>query len=240
MKICDLHAHVLPGVDDGAQSMAQALQMLENAVASDVTHLMVTPHFIPCHDSAQALTARLDRSFLALKEASSHLPIQLALGAEVRVTPELLDNLSAEKIPTLNGSRYLLTEFPVDFQESAFPAVLEKLLDRGYIPLIAHPERYNAVCRQPDMVRAWLDMGCHLQLTGGSIQGNYGKTIQQTALFLLHQDYVACVASDAHGVHSRTNYLLDVYDHLTVHYSSQYAQYMMYTNPLRIWQDKSL
>ena len=83
-------------------------------------------------------------------------------------------------------------------------------------------------------------MGCHLQLTGGSILGAYGKKVQQTAAFLLRNDYVACVASDAHGTHSRTNYLMDVYDHLTVRCSRQYAKSLLYTNPLRIWQDEIL
>jgi protein-tyrosine phosphatase len=240
MKICDLHTHLLPGVDDGAQDISQALQMLDNAVASDVTHLVVTPHFIPSRASVQALADRFEHCFQRLQQAAAHLPIELALGAEVRVTPDLLDCLQTAHLPTLNGSRYLLTEFPVDFEESRFPMVLEKLLENGYVPLIDHPERYNAVCGQPGMVEQWLDMGCHLQLTGGSIQGNYGKTIQHAAAFLLQQDFVACVASDAHGVHRRTNYLLDVYDYLTVHFSPEYAHCMMYTNPLRMWRNESL
>lgn len=240
MKICDLHTHILPGVDDGAQTTEQSLQMLENAVAGDVAYLMATPHFIPTQTPPDILFSKLMRCFETLQAAAEHLPIELALGAEVRVTPELFDYLQEKTIPTLNKSRYLLTEFPVDFEEEQFPTVLEKLLDCGYVPLVAHPERYNAVCRQPKIVENWLDMGCHLQLTGGSIYGNYGKTVQQTADFLLHQDFVACIASDAHGVHGRTNYLLDVYDHLTVQYSPQYAQCMMHTNPLRIWRDESL
>ena len=240
MKICDLHTHILPGVDDGAQSLEISLQMLDNAMASDVSHIMVTPHFIPSQTSVKALADKLNHQFQILQQAASHLPVELAFGAEVRVTPDLFDHLRTGDIPTLNASRYLLTEFPMDFKESRFPAVLEKLLEHDYIPLIAHPERYTAVCHRPDIVRQWLDMGCHLQLTGSSIQGNHGKTIQQTAAYLLHQDFVACVASDAHGVYGRTNYLMDVYDHLTVHYSQQYAQYMMYTNPLRIWRNESL
>ena len=77
-------------------------------------------------------------------------------------------------------------------------------------------------------------MGCHLQLTGGSILGQYGKTVQRTAAFLLKNDLVACVASDAHGVDHRSNFLLDVYDHLSVRYGKQYAMCLMYDNPMRI------
>ena len=77
-------------------------------------------------------------------------------------------------------------------------------------------------------------MGCHLQLTGGSILGEYGRSVQKAASFLLHNDLVACVASDAHGLHSRSNFLLEVYDHLTVHYSKHYAKCLMYETPMRI------
>ena len=84
------------------------------------------------------------------------------------------------------------------------------------------------------MVMQWLDMGCHLQLTGGSALGAYGKTVQCTATFLLKHDLVACIASDAHGVNLRSNFLMDVYDHLAVQYSKQYAACLLRENPMRI------
>ena len=235
MKICDLHTHVLPGVDDGAQTMEIALQMLENAAASDVQYLAVTPHFL--HSRA---LPEMEKRFRELRKAAAGIPVELAFGAEVRVSEHFSEYLPEGKIPTLNGSRYLLTEFPADFDANLFSEALDCIQSRGYVPLIAHPERYNAVCNQPEIVGQWLDMGCHLQLTSGSVLGEYGKTIQRTAAFLLHNDLVACVASDAHGLHSRSNFLLNVYDHLSVRYSKQYAQCLMYTNPLRMWNDESL
>lgn len=240
MKICDLHTHVLPGVDDGAQDLEQALQMLANAAASDVEFLALTPHCNTPQVPLEVLLPVIENRFRTLQEAASGIPVTLALGAELRVTQELPALLRTGNIPTINGSRYLLTEFPMDFEADLFPEVLDAIQNCGYVPLVAHPERYAAVCRQPEIVAQWLDMGCHLQLTGGSILGAYGKHVQQAAAFLLRNDYVACVASDAHGTHSRTNYLMDVYDHLTVRCSRQYAKCLMHTNPLRIWQDEIL
>lgn len=240
MKICDLHTHVLPGVDDGAQNMDYALQMLQNAVASDVEFLAVTPHLGTPQTPSEQLLPELEKRFHELQQSAVGIPIKLALGAEVRVSENPEEYIPAGRIPTMNGSRYLLTEFPVDFKAEVFPEVLDVIQSRGYVPLIAHPERYSAVCRQPEITMQWLDMGCHLQLTGGSILGQYGKTVQKAAAFLIRNDLVACVASDAHGLHKRSNFLLDVYDHLSVHCSKQYAQCLMYTNPLRIWHDESL
>ena len=240
MKFCDLHTHVLPGVDDGAPTMEYALQMLNNALCSDVEMLAVTPHCnIPFTDG-NYLDQRLKDRFLQLQQAARDIPIRLVLGAEVRVSDDMISALKAGKLPTLNGGRYLLTEFAADTAEHAFRETLERICECKYIPLIAHPERYLAVCENPFIVADWLDMGCHLQLTGGSVMGEYGKTIQRTAEFLLRQDFVACIASDAHGLNGRSNFLLDVYDHLTVHYSKQYARYMMHENPLHICYDEAI
>lgn len=240
MKLCDIHTHVLPGVDDGAPSIEYALQMLENAAASDVEWLAVTPHCNVPLCEGNYWGEDLQRRFAALQEAAKDIPLHLVLGAEVRVTDDLPALLEQGRIPTLGGGRYLLTEFEMDAEERAFMPALQAILERGYIPLVAHPERYAAVCRDPRIVEEWLDGGCHLQLTGGSLLGSYGKTIRRTAHTLLNRDLVACVASDAHGVHSRSNYLLDVYDHLYVQYSKAYANCLMYTNPLRICRDETL
>ena len=238
MKICDLHTHVLPGVDDGAPTMEYALQMLRNAAASDVSQLVVTPHCGGLCDNY--LTPALRQQFEALRQAAADIPVTLMLGAEVRVDNRLEACLDGQLLPTINGSRYLLTEFAFNTAPEAFEAPLKAILARGYIPLVAHPERYAAVCQSPRRVLSWLEMGCHLQLTAGSMLGAYGKTIQRTAAELLRQDLVACVASDAHGVNVRSNFLLDAWDHLALRYSRQYARCLLYDTPMGICLDETL
>ena len=240
MKLCDLHTHLLPGVDDGASNMEYALQMLRNAAASDVALLAVTPHCNRPYEKHNYLDDNLLNCFLQLQQAAKDIPLHLVLGAEVLADERLPQLLRQKKIPTINGSRYLLTEFPVDANPDFFQNTLQSILALGYIPLIAHPERYRSVCQTPQIVAPWLDMGCHLQLTGGSIMGEYGKTVQRTATFLLQQDFVACVASDAHGLHHRSNFLMDVYDHLSLRYSKHYAGCLMYENPMGICCDHDI
>ena len=240
MKLCDLHTHLLPGVDDGAPNMEYALQMLRNAAASDVELLAVTPHCNRSSEMRNYLDDSLMDRFLQLQQEAKDIPVRLVLGAEVLADEHLPQLLCQKKVPTINGSRYLLTEFPVDASPDLIQDMLQSILALGYIPLVAHPERYISVCQMPQIVVPWLDMGCHLQLTGGSIIGEYGKTVQRTAAFLLQQDLVACVASDAHGLHHRSNFLLDVYDHLSLRYSKHYAQCLMYENPTGICWDNDI
>ena len=240
MKFCDLHTHVLPGVDDGAQTMEYALEMLCNAAASDVELLAVTPHCNRTSEMGNYLDEELTDRFLQLQQAAKDIPVRMVLGAEVFADKLLPRLLQQKKIPTIHSSRYLLMEFPMDANPGYIQDMLQSILALGYIPLIAHPERYLSVCKMPQIVMPWLDMGCHLQLTGGSVVGEYGKTVQHTAAFLLQQDLVACIASDAHGLHHRSNFLLDVYDHLCLRYSKAYAQCLMYENPVRICRDNDL
>ena len=240
MKFCDLHTHVLPGVDDGAPTMEYALQMLRNAVASDVECVAVTPH---CNRSCEApnyLDGALQARFLQLRQAAEAFPVELVMGAEVFADEQLPDLLREKQVATINGSRYLLTEFPMGATPADFENTLQTILALGYIPLVAHPERYPAVCESPRIVMPWLDMGCHLQLTGGSILGEYGKIVRQTAACLLQHGLVACIASDAHGLHHRSNFLLDVYDHLCLRYSKHYAQLLMYEIPMGICRDTDI
>ena len=240
IKFCDLHTHVLPGVDDGAPEMEYALQMLRNAVASDVELLAVTPHCNRSNEMRNYLDDSLKDRFFQLRQAAKEMPVRLVLGAEALADRDLPQLLSQKKIPTINGSRYLLTEFPVDTIPEDFEEMLLRILELGYIPLIAHPERYRAVCQKPQIVIPWLDMGCHLQLTGGSIMGEYGKNVQRTAAALLQNDLVACVASDAHALYHRSNFLMDIYDHLALRYSRRYAQCLMRETPMGICWDNDI
>ena len=240
MKLCDLHCHILPGVDDGARDMAEALEMLNNAVAGGVQTLVVTPHCNTQYGNGNFLDGDLKQRFADLQQAARDIPVELLLGAEVYVTDRLPCLLAEGKVATLAGSRYLLTELYRQMTQEEICRSLQQIISCGYTPLVAHPERHIVVQEDPGVICRWLEMGCHIQLTGGSILGEYGKAAQQAAAWLLRRDMVACVASDAHGAHRRTNYLLDVADHLSVHYSRQYARSILQDNPLAICRNEVL
>jgi len=237
MKIFDIHTHILPGVDDGAGSMEEALQMLECCVAGDIAAVAVTPHCNVAGLWENYKGAELETAFRRLCCAAEALPVQLYSGAEVRVNDRLLPLLQAGRLPTLGKGRFLLTEFPVDYGKEAFVPMLEGILKAGYVPLVAHPERYEAVYSDPRTVGQWLDLGCHIQLTGGSLSGVFGRRVRAAAEFLLQQDMVCCIASDAHDPVRRSNYLMDAYDHLSLRYSRRYADILMWENPLGICEN---
>lgn len=240
MKFFDLHTHILPCVDDGAQNITEALEMLRNAVASDVCGVVVTPHCNLSGEWNSNLTMGLATQFQMLKHAAENIQVNLFLGAEVRVTENIISLLKKRVLPTLNNSRYLLLEFEPDFKSDKFIGVLSQIISEGYVPLIAHPERYNAVYDNPFIVEDWLNIGCHIQVTGGSIMGDFGKKVKNTADCLLRNDFVCCVASDAHGTRVRSNFLSDVYSYISLYYGKHYADILMQINPQRICNDEVL
>ena len=240
MRLCDLHTHVLPGVDDGARDMETSLEMLKNAVCSDVAALALTPHCIIEDEAGAEQTEDFLKGFRELCREAKALEIDLFLGAEVHVTPFLFEYAEQLRLPTLNASRYLLTEFPFYFPAEAYQQVLERLLEAGVIPVVAHPERYEAVMHDPSLAALWVEMGCHLQLTGSSVTGEFGKRAKAASDFLLNRDLVCCVASDAHDLRHRTNFLLEAFDHLTMLRSREYARILMWENPIRILSDQDL
>lgn len=240
MRIFDLHTHILPDCDDGAKNIEQALEMLENAIAADVTKIMITPHCNVEGTKKNHKDEQLIRKFNQLLAASKDMPIEIFLGAEVRYTENLAELLQRGIIPTLNNSRYLLTEFPKNYPAEFFCEALQSITAQGFTPIIAHPERYDSVIESCEIVYDWLDIGCHIQITAGSIRGDFGKKVKNTSDFLLKNDLVCCVASDAHGTLNRSNFISDIYTHLSLYYGKQYANILMWDNPLRISLDNTL
>ena len=240
MTFCDLHTHVLHGVDDGAENLSVALEMLKNAVCSDVQALALTPHFLLEREEDLEQLSLFRSAYDELTREARDLKVDLYLGAEVAVTPALCDPAMDLPLPTLNGSRYLLTEFPFYFPEKAYERVLVSLLEGGFVPIVAHPERYDAVLKNPSLAREFVEAGAHLQLTAQSLTGAFGRRIKALSHHLLEQDLVCCVASDAHDTRRRSNFLMEAYDSLRLGFSPEYANVLMWENPMRILNDQDL
>lgn len=242
MKFLDIHTHILPGVDDGARNVEESLEMLRNAEASHVAAVVATPHCNIPPNWRNYNSADFRGHFLALREKAKQagIPVQIIAGAEVRVTEDLPRLLADGQILTINGGRYMLTEFMSWAGQEYCCDHLSAILSQGIIPLVAHPERYRVVQKNPAVVGTWLEMGCHIQLTSGSVLGKFGSEARKASDYLLRNDMVACVASDAHSSTWRTNYLMDVYDHLSLNYSTGYAQAVLWETPLRICSGEQL
>lgn len=208
----DLHSHILPGVDDGAQTLEDSLEMARKAISQGITHLMCTPH----HNNGKYNNPadKIIREVANLQEELDKRGLDLTLleGQEVRLTEFLLTAIQRDEILFTDlDNTYLLIEFPTNEVPIYAEQVFYQLLNRGQVPVIVHPER-NAVFREePNRLVSFLEMGTLTQLTAPSIVGIFGSDIQQTAKQMLEHNMLYMVASDAHNLRHRTFLMKEAY-----------------------------
>lgn len=197
----DIHAHLLPGVDDGAGTMAESLAMIRRAQEQGFRGIVLTPHFYPDNEMASSFAENkmhLERLKQAVREVG--LEMFLFLGNEVFYSQETLAQLEKSCYTTLNNSRYLLVEtIRHSLDCYSFTLFLNQLRARGYTPILAHPERYEFIQQDPNILVSLIQDGNLAQLNLLSLIGHYGRTAQATAAILLTHNMVHFLASDAHA-----------------------------------------
>lgn len=231
----DLHTHILPGLDDGAEDLSDALAMAELALEGGVDTLVATPHSNQAgrfdHDAAELLPV-FARFQAALAEAQ--LPLRTFLGMEIFAAGDLEAKIRRGSLVGLNRSRYYLVEFAFDEDSGAIGDYLDQIFSAGGIPLIAHPERYFCVQEHPVLVYEWLWLGCLAQVNKGSLFGKFGRRAARAADVLVHNRLATCVASDAHSPYTRTTYMKDAWEYLSDRFGEREAHRLLEENPARI------
>ena len=198
----DIHSHILPGIDDGAKTLHESIQIGRCAEKNGITNMIATPHYDRedpvFNEKVQRMVKELNR---LLNEESIDLVIHP--GTEAFLNPETLMDFEKKKILTLNNSRYVLVEFPLEYQPPQVQELLYQIRLMGYTPIIAHPERYRDVHRDPNIVKGWVEQGNLVQINATSVVGVAGRSAQTTAKHLIRHSMVHLIGSDAHSPRNR-------------------------------------
>lgn len=232
----DLHSHILPELDDGAQSLRESLAMARMAVDSGVTAMVATPHCV--NDQSRNVYAAWQLLWEALQE--NGIPLKLFPGMEIFGTPDTAKLLREGKLFTLNGSHYPLIEFSFHSAGEEETRILNSVCESGFRPIVAHPERYAYVQHDPEILNDWLRMGCLLQVNRGSLLGRFGRYAQEMAMELVGRGFATVIASDAHSPRVRTPWMEDVRQLLSAEFSPQCARTLLLDNPQKILKDEQL
>ncbi len=211
----DLHCHILPGIDDGAETMEASIAMAEKAISQGITHILCTPH----HNNGKYHNPKSDVISLVSSLQSEldqrNLLLTVLEGQEVRITGDLIEDIRNDEILFTDlDDTYILIEFPTMEVPTYSEQVLFELKSLGKTPVIVHPERNAYFRKDPNNLLPFLDMGCLAQLTAPSYMGVFGKDIQKTAKIMVEHNLVQMVASDAHGVNKRTFYMKEAYEQI--------------------------
>lgn len=196
----DIHSHILPGLDDGAANIDEAIGMARSAVGSGIRQMVATPHVkTRLYPSRESILEAVSNLQDVLMEKGIHLSI--LPGAEYRINPELPRRFSGGELLSINDKgRYLLVEFPDESVPDYTANVLKELQIQGVTPIIAHPERNDIFIRDHSRLYELIAQGSLSQLTAGSLTGLFCPDVTAAARAFLEQGLVHFIASDAHSV----------------------------------------
>ena len=237
VPMVDIHCHILPNSDDGADSMDTALLMAQMAVDSGVDTIIATPHCnLPGTKEKNFRDAPLALRFVELirRVRDAGIPLEILPGAEVMCMPDTIELLRKKQLVTLARSDYLLVEFYFDERPDYMEDMLSAIQAEGLTPVVAHPERYEAVQRTPAMIEQWFESGYVIQLNKGSILGRLGRGAEKAAAWILSRGLAHAVASDAHDTLVRTPGMDSLRELLEYRCGADYTQLLLELNPRRI------
>lgn len=230
----DVHCHVLPGIDDGPDSLSGSVALARAMVADGVTHAIATPHIHTerwendCESIAnawQGLCAELE---------NNGVPLQLRFAAELRLDADLPDRIQNNRVPFLgswNNYRVILLEMPHGQVPAGTDKVIAWLKQRNILALLAHPERNREIMRRPGKLQPLLDQGCLVQVTAGSLLGDFGENALLIAEKLLEADLITVLASDAHNLKNRPPKLSSGFETVKAKLGHQAAWQLVHLNP---------
>lgn len=238
--LVDIHTHLLPDLDDGPTSMEQSLQLAKKFVESGTHFVFATPHgFSPYyHTDVSAIQQAMNAFRQFLQEEL--LPLEIAMGMEVRYHQDLFSKLEDGSALCLGGKqageRFLLLELPTRDWPMHFTDVIYELKIREITPIIAHPERNMIAQQDPHVVEEVVEEGAWVQLTAGACTGEFGPLCQKAAKRFTSEGWVHLVASDAHDAIHRAPGLSNAYNIIAHEWRLPTMVSTLQQNALDVWQ----
>lgn len=230
----DLHCHLLPGIDDGAKSLAVSLEMARLAVADGITVTACTPHILPGVYNNEGATIEAVVAILRRALERAEIPLRLVSGADVHVAPDLVADLKSGLVLTVNRSRYLLLEPPHHVVPPRLADHVFDLQAAGYVAILTHPERLSWIENHYPLICELTRNGVLMQLTAGSLLGRFGKRARYWAERMLCEGLCHLLASDAHDTAARPPILSEARDFAAARLGEEEAMQLVLTRPQAI------
>jgi len=234
----DIHSHILPQIDDGAQDWDESLAMIRQGIRDGIEGAICTPHVLNVLD--EPFESKVLFKFQQLKELIDRhqLNFKVWLGSEIHC--QAIFN-SFSKLVTLNGTqKYLLMELPMAELPADAGDKLFKLNLEGITPILAHPERNSMVIQRLEVAFQFIQQGALVQLNAGSLTGDFGRTVRKTAFEMMDHDMVHVVASDCHNAGSRPMLLRKSYQTVANKWGTAKAVQLFITNPQKVVQGEKV
>lgn len=193
----DFHSHIIPNIDDGSSSLEESINLIKEAEKAGFTAIISTSHYIEgYYDYNQEERKKYLENLYNIENNDKN--VKLYLGSEIYITEDMFELIEQEKASTINNSRYILFELPMNSKTFLAKEIVYRAIEKGYLPIIAHPERYTYVQEDINYARELSNMGALFQSNYGSIIGMYGNHAKKTIYKLLEDDLIQFLGSDVH------------------------------------------
>lgn len=233
----DIHHHLIYGVDDGAPDLETALEMARIAAGEGVTRIVCTPH---ANDEILYRTLLIAERYIELCNRLKGT-IELSMGCDFHLSAQNIAEAQANPLRySIEGKGYLLIEFPSMVIPPGMDQALYTLRTAGYTLIVTHPERCQAVLRQPELLAGWIRSGCRVQVTAASLYGCFGRAAEVFSNELLERNWIHFIASDAHNTTSRPPHLKKAFEYVLQHAGSETAERLFVANPRAAVEGKPL
>jgi len=232
--LTDVHCHIIPGVDDGARDINESLSMLSRMYDEGIRRVIATPHYHGGYMEPDIKKIR-DR-FNKLKDAAQGYDrictMKLYLGCEIYYYPSIIEWLEEGRVATMAGSDYVLLEFGYTMDKRMILEGTGAVINAGYIPIIAHVERYKKLASDINSVEELIRKGALIQINAGAFHEGFRR--KSFIKKLLKNEMVHFVGTDAHNNHSRPPAIAKEAAYIAKHYGEEYCGTVFYDNPVRI------
>lgn len=198
----DIHSHILPGIDDGPVDWDEAIEMCRLASEDRITAIVATPHIIDgVYPNNRAIIIEKVRELK--RKIAGRIALDIFYGADIHLTPDLIERIRSKDVPTINDKGYFLLELPWEILPPDIDGFLFELSTAGFSPIITHVERTLWIKKEFQQIHRFIKSGALIQITAMSITGGFGRYARYWAKRLLEERLVHIIASDAHSQRDR-------------------------------------
>ena len=236
----DMHSHILPDIDDGSRNIEETVDMLQEANHVGFTTVVATSHYYLGYYEVEE-KERIEHISEVLDVLQNVAPnLKICIGSEIYVNSQIVNLLKEHKASSINGTKYVLFELPFQHQIQNLQDIIYSLLSHKYVPIIAHPERYEYVQKDPNILLNYIDLGVLFQSNYGSVIGQYGKLARKTVTKLLENNFVHFLGSDAHRHKSIYTKIPNALEELGKIISNEKIKEITTINPRLVLENKNI
>lgn len=228
----DIHCHLLFGVDDGADSIEESVGMLEKAAKQGIDSIILTPHYR--HGMFHYNNEKIEQNYKAILPYAQKLGLHIFPGTEYNVNSYMMEYYRKGRCHTLGDSRYILTEYTHGTEYSYIAQMTQEALRNGYIPIIAHAERYGCMVEKIQRAEELRDMGAWIQNNADAVLGLEGRGPKKYCKKLLKEGWTDVIASDSHGLNHRACNMAECRSYVARKFGEDYADILFHRNPGKI------